>query len=68
MQKKITNENLKPYMAQSNFCTALNLRENKKYYERLHLTNVTHGMIRRRSGKLLKHFCRMRLQIFRKCH
>ena len=43
-------------------------KENKKYYEKLDLANVTDGVIGRRSGKLLKHFCRVSLQICLKSH
>ena len=39
--KNKTNENLKSYKKQRNFCSKLYKKERKKYYERLDLNNVT---------------------------
>ena len=39
--KNRTNENLKSYKKQRNFCSKLYKKERKKYYERLDLNNVT---------------------------
>ena len=39
--KNKTNENLKSYKKQSNFCSKLYKKERKKYYEMLDLKNVT---------------------------
>ena len=39
--KNKTNENLKSYKKQRNFCGKLYKKERKKYYERVHLNNVT---------------------------
>ena len=41
--KNKTNENLKSYKKQRNFCSKLYKKERKKYYERLDLNNVTHN-------------------------
>ena len=41
--KNRTNENLKSYKKQRNFCSKLYKKERKKYYERLDLNNVTHN-------------------------
>ena len=61
--KNKTNENLKSYKKQRNFCSKLYKKERKKYYEMLDLKNVT---VTRNSGKLLNHFYLIRLQLFRK--
>ena len=39
--KNKTNENLKSYKKQRNFCSKLYKKERKKYYEMLDLKNVT---------------------------
>ena len=39
--KNRTNENLKSYKKQRNFCSKLYKKERKKYYERLDWNNVT---------------------------
>ena len=57
-------EKLKSYKTRRSFCIELSKKEKKKYYERLDLANVTDSMIARRSGKLLKHSCCIRLQFF----
>ena len=42
--KNRTNENLKSYKKQRNFCSKLYKKERKKYYERLDLNNVTNDI------------------------
>ena len=60
-------EKLKSYKTQTNFCTELYKKQNKKYYKRVYLINVTDCMTARRSGKLLKHFSYIRVQFSWKC-
>ena len=52
-----TNENLKSYKKQRNFCRKLYKKDRKKY-EMLDLKNMT---VIRSSGKLLNHFYLIRL-------
>ena len=54
--KNKTNENLKSYKKQRNFCSKLYKKERKKYYEMLDLKNVTDNKDESKVANLFSNF------------
>ena len=54
--KNKTNENLKSYKKQRNFCSKLYKKERKKYYEMLDLKNVTDNKDESKIANLFSNF------------